>query len=321
MIQVNSKENYHFEQQIPERFILLFQSGFHNLSSLKQFNLPEIKMRKYFTLVTILLSILLINNVYSWGDKGHRLIAEKSFDFLPEEMNKFLQLNDEIIKHCIDPDYRKEKDRTEGPKHYIDIDFYPHFLEGRVIATLDSTIAVYGDSAVYEMGYLPWATYNTYQKLINAFKAGYRDSIILYASDLAHYVGDGFQPLHACLNYDGQLTNQKGLHSRYEIKMVDRYLEELRAEKLSANAVILNNIQRRIFDYIAGSNIYAPLIQNADKFSTDSGFYYNEDKFFQLLWFRTRYVTIQQMNSSALELASLYYTAWVNAGKPDLTNL
>jgi len=278
-------------------------------------------MKKHLTILTVILNIILITNVYSWGDKGHRLITEKSFAFLPADMQKFINLRDSVVYHCTDPDKRKDRDRTEGPKHYIDLDYYPHFLEGRTILTLDSITAVYGDSLAHELGYLPWATYNTYLKLIDAFKSGNRDSITFYASDLAHYVADGFQPMHACLNYDGQLTNQKGLHSRYEIKMVDRHLDELKNENIKAQSSLLTNIPGRIFDYITGSSIYSSIIVEADRFSTASGFYYNEDKFFDLLWFRTKYVTIQQMNSSALELASLFFTAWVNAGQPELTNL
>lgn len=278
-------------------------------------------MKKTTILFTILLNILFISNTYSWGEKGHRLITEKSFSFIPAEMQNFMKLKEQIIEHCIDPDLRKDSDRKEGPKHYIDIDFYPHFQEGRVILSLDSIETLYGDSTAWEMGYLPWATYSTYEKLIEAFKSGDKKNIILYASDLAHYVGDGFQPMHACLNYDGQLTNQKGAHSRYEIKMVDMHLEEIKAENINAKASVITNIPKRIFDYIAGANFYSTLVLAADKYATASGFYYNEDKFFNMLLFRTKFVTIQQINSSALELASLYYTAWVSAGKPDLKKL
>lgn len=271
--------------------------------------------------LSIILSVLIAGSTFSWGDKGHRLIAEKSFAFLPKEMKDFFKLKEEVILHCIDPDLRKDDDRTEGPKHYIDLDYYPHFLEGRTILTLDSMNAVYGDSLVLAMGYLPWATSQTYYKLVEALKKGDKQNIILYASDLAHYVGDGFQPMHACLNYDGQLTKQKGAHARYEIKMIDRHIDKLRAAEIKASAVQLTDIQERIFDYITGASIYADVIIDADRYATSAGFYYNEDQFYDLLWFRTKFLTIQQMNTSALELASLYYTAWISAGKPKLAKL
>ena len=45
---------------------------------------------------------------------------------------------------------------------------------------------------------------------------------MLYAAILAHYVADGHVPLHAVVNYDGQLTGQQGLHSRWEAELFER---------------------------------------------------------------------------------------------------
>ena len=87
--------------------------------------------------------------------------------------------------------------------------------------------AIYGDTMVTKQGILPWATLDTYNKLIQAFKDKNKDKVLLYTSDLGHYVGDGHQPMHTMLNYNGQLTGQKGVHARYEIKMVDKYIKDI----------------------------------------------------------------------------------------------
>ena len=50
-----------------------------------------------------------------------------------------------------------------------------------------------------------------------------RDDIKLFSAVVAHYIGDAFQPFHAALNYDGQLTGQQGVHARFETELFERY--------------------------------------------------------------------------------------------------
>ncbi len=43
----------------------------------------------------------------------------------------------------------------------------------------------------------------------------------------SHYVQDAHQPLHASNNYDGQLTGQRGIHSRFERDLFERFESRL----------------------------------------------------------------------------------------------
>ncbi len=56
----------------------------------------------------------------------------------------------------------------------------------------------------------------------------------LLAGPLAHYVGDLAMPLHVSENYDGQMTDQKGLHHYFEEAMVDQLYPELLSKVHSA---------------------------------------------------------------------------------------
>ncbi len=272
------------------------------------------KFSKIFVLL-FAVPVLLLNG---WGDKGHRLIAKHAMILLPSEVKLSDEIKNEITAHSKDPDYRKKEDPTEANKHYIDIDFYKEFLDGNMVYSKDSLAKIYGIDEVEKQGVLPWATQTTYSKLVEAFKSGKKEKIILYASDLAHYVGDGHQPQHATLNYNGEITNQKGIHFRYEIEMIDRYLPELENMLGKREPRYVENLEGHIFDYITESNYYCDLILSADKFSYEhSGKEFNED-YYRLLWNRTRYVTATVINEGAFELASLIYSAWVDAGKPGL---
>jgi hypothetical protein len=277
-------------------------------------------LKKIFStsLLIILLPTVL---VFGWGDKGHKIIAVFAMKQLPAQMKFSEEFKSEIVDHSVDPDNRKRDDKSEGSKHFIDIDFYKEFSDGIVIMSRDSLNKLYGEQVVTKEGILPWATEIAYFRLINAFKEKDKDKVLFYASDLAHYVADGHQPLHATVNYNGQLSDQKGVHFRYEIEMLDYYLPVV--EKNYNDQIpfyIVSSIPSMIFNYIAEANNYVELILSADKFAakkTDGKF---DSEFYRLLWFKTKYITMNEINSAALSLSSLIYSAWMDAGKPILEN-
>jgi hypothetical protein len=269
----------------------------------------------------VLIVIAFANFVFGWGDQGHKLINNKAVALLPTEMQAFTKWQDYITLHSVDPDNRKRDDKTEAPKHFIDIDFYKEFLNGKMVDDKKELTAVYGDSMVTKQGLLPWATLDTYNKLIQAFKDKNKDKVLLYSSDLGHYVGDGHQPMHTMLNYNGQLTNQKGVHARYEIKMVDKYIKEIEASITSANVRKIDVPFQFIFDYIADANSVQSVLLDADIVSSKMAGSNDNDEYLRLMWFKTKYVTEIQFNTAVSDFASLIYTAWLEAGKPDLNQI
>ncbi|MGK9477667.1 hypothetical protein [Melioribacter sp. OK-6-Me] len=276
-------------------------------------------MTKFKFFLTCFLFPFLLN--FAWGNEGHQLIAKHALNLISSEIGLSQDAINYIIEHSVDPDYRKKDDPDEPQRHFIDIDFYSEFLNGSMINSKETLKAIYGDSTVKKMGLLPWATSETFDKLVNAFKEKDRAKILLYSSDLAHYVGDGHQPLHATINYNGQLTGQKGIHFRYEIEMFNRYLNEIEANLKNGQVVELKApLLDVIFDYIYESNFEVDIILNADKKATQ---YSNNDenKYYELLWFRTRHLTIDKINQASIMLASMIYTAWLKAEKPVLSSL
>jgi hypothetical protein len=265
--------------------------------------------------------LFLFNTAYGWGDKGHALIARKAVELLPEEMNNFKEWGEYIEDHSSDPDKRKKEDPTEDPKHYIDIDYYREFRNGEMIYDKEILTGIYGDSIVTEYGVLPWATVEAYNSLVQALKDRNRDRILIYASDLAHYVADGHQPMHTVLNYDGQHSGQKGIHARYEIHMVDRYLDELENAFYKQSPFVVEDPLKYVFHYITTANIISESVFHSDLVAYGQTGSWDSDDYYKILWFRTKYITSQQMNNAAKALASLIYTAWNNAGKPDLNNV
>ena len=164
----------------------------------------------------------------SWGNVGHRIINRNATLSFPAKIDFLLYWADGLADHGSDADYRKGSDPTEANKHYIDIDNFPEFISnGQISQNFDSLIAMHGVDFLMQQGILPWAILETIDSLTAAFESYRWDGAMLFAADLGHYIGDAHMPFHLTRNYNGQYTNQTGVHSRYESRMIEKYDQEI----------------------------------------------------------------------------------------------
>ena len=170
-------------------------------------------------------SLFAVSGAFSWGGTGHKLINLKAVVHLPDSMAAFRADSLIFQSHASDADNAKGGPDTsffyEDQRHFIDIDGYPNFLN--LPHSLDSMIAIYGQSTVKDQGTNPWATVMVFDSLVAQLRRGDMAHAVLSMSDLGHYVGDGHQPLHCTDNYDGAITHNNGIHSRYETGMLGKY--------------------------------------------------------------------------------------------------
>ena len=277
-------------------------------------------------LIILSLIIVLISSFklsFAWGNKAHRLVNVRAVEMLPEEMNLMKSWKEYIGDRASDADIRRDNgsDKSETPKHFIDIDYYAEFLEGKMIQDKGQLISLYGEETVTKMGLLPWAALDAYNQLVQSFLEKNRDKVLIFTADLGHYVADGHQPFHTMLNYDGQLTDQKGIHGRYESEMVNRYIDQISNSLTTREVKYVAKPLDYIFDFLTASNFYSPIIFAADKIAYAQSDSHGSDNYYRLMWFRTKHVTINQLSDAARVLASLIYSAWVDAGKPNLAEL
>jgi len=284
------------------------------LHPFKNKNLFPLKNLFFSTLSLLALSILLI----SWGATGHSKISESSSMSFNPEMQDFQTWVTFLKDHASDADYRKSSDPTEGPKHYIDIDNYSEFAAtGRIPQTLDSISAIYGSSVVLDNGILPWATKASFDSLSNCMKRYDFARAKVFAADLGHYVGDGHMPLHITKNYDGQLSGATGIHSRYESTMINAYVSQI--IYTGENATEISDVSQYIFDYLYANNKFCDSVLNADTYAkTLSGGSTSSSTYKNALWDKTKSFTIPLFKEASNALASLIYTAWIQAGRPSL---
>ena len=127
-------------------------------------------------------------------------------------------------------DTRKHTDSLEAERHYLDLDDLraPDCMSGahrgpRPERSLQMRTAPNRrDGTVV----LPWNLEWAYHKLVEAWTPS--DSLPVdafavskAASDLGHYIADAHVPLHTTGNYNGQRTNQKGVHALWETQAVE----------------------------------------------------------------------------------------------------
>ena len=255
--------------------------------------------------------------IFGWGGSGHKLIVKHAMMLLPDEMKDFRQLSDYLISEASQPDRRKKYIKDEYPKHFIDIDFFKEFHLARMIEDKDSLSKIYGDSVVTVNGILPWVLRETYEQLVAAMKKKHKEKTKELMRDISHYLADAHQPMHTVLNYNGQLSGQTDIHSRYESEMVNAHLPEL--EKAFLNDLKPKKIadpSREFFQTVYRSNARSSILFASDKAAVaeTSGKY--DSLYYAILWFKTKYVTEEALQEAAEDIATIFYTAWLEAGKP-----
>lgn len=255
----------------------------------------------------------------SWGEKAHQKINTSCVNFFPVEISKLKSWAPILGDHASDADFRKKNDKSEFFKHFIDIDKYEDFdntqkIEENFVVACSN----YGKAKVIKEGILPWVTDSTYRALVQDFKSLNWEQAVLTAADLGHYVGDGFMPLHLTANYDGQLSNQTGIHRRYEETMIDRYIDQITFKPSVVKKV--TNVKSYIFRYIYNNYPYVGSLLQADSRAYEQAGNEYSDIYYENLWGKSKLYTIQLLQYSSKTLAELIYTAWIEAGKPQLPN-
>jgi len=282
-----------------------------------------------------------VTNAAAWGVWGHNHINRGAVLALPGEMGMFFYNHiDYITLESTVPDVRKYTmhDKAEFPRHYINLESYNYSSRKTMPKTVAAAIAKYGKDSVDKYGILPWHIQDMMDKLTKAIKSKHKAEILFLAADLGHYIGDGHMPLHTTDNHDGQLTGQKGIHAFWEIQLPELfgkgynfYVKDVR---------YIKNIEKAAWDLMDSTySLAEPMLAIEKKLKDDSP----EDKQYEMVDgkpLKTEFGSVvhtynyshvyhelldgmvERQMKRAIELtACLWYTAWVNAGRPDLSDL
>lgn len=177
--------------------------------------------------ITSVLIVLTTSSAFGWGSIGHQIVAYTGANSATEG-KLFWQSNLEPIRTISTvPDRLWKSSATkadEGLTHWFEIDSYYKPTEFSQIISFPSSysdaVSKYTEERIKVNGTAPWRIRQLYQLAFQAFKSGDTKSALQYVGVMSHYIGDLSQPLHVSINYDGQLTGNKGLHSYFETSVL-----------------------------------------------------------------------------------------------------
>ncbi len=301
-------------------------------------------MKKMITriLLSFVLTCSSLTLLFAWGTFGHQHINHAAVFALPEEMRMFFYNHiDFITEESTVPDLRKYtlRDKAENPRHFIDIEGFTNTPFDSFPRTMKAAAAKYDDKFLQDMGILPWYIVEMMEKLTKAFKEKRKTEILFLAADLGHYIGDANMPLHTSLNHDGQMTDQKGIHALWEARIPELFGNSYNFKV--NGAVYLNDVTVATWDMIKHSHSLADTllliernlkanypkekiyIMGADGkvLKNKFGAITHTFEYAQAYHTALNGMVQNQMRHAIQDLANYWYTAWVNAGKPDLSEL
>ncbi len=265
--------------------------------------------------------------VSGWGFGAHKFIADRMIELLPPGLKPlFEKRRAYIVERSVDPDlWRTAGWVEEAPNHFLDLDhdaFGPYPFEG-LPRDYAAAVQKFGKEFIHEQGLLPWRVQEFYGMLQREFDSlkrkpapGYAtDNIVLYAAILSHYVADGHVPLHSVVNYNGQLTRQEGLHSRWESELFDRHRARLTIAPAAPKGVA--NPRDFMFDVLLASNRNSKNVLESDQ-KAAAGREFYDDAYFNAFAAGTLPVLERRLNESITGVAAIIIGAWEQAGKPAL---
>lgn len=298
------------------------------------------KLLSRIILILVCLAAIPLKAEAPWGFFAHKRINELAVFTLPTELFGFYKDNIHFItEHAVDPDKRRYGVKGEAPRHYIDIDHYckhdsscnPFDLVPR---RWNDAVAKFSEDTLMEYGIVPWHISNMTYRLTKAFEEKNIKRILRTSAEIGHYIGDAHVPLHTTENYNGQMTGQYGIHGFWESRLPELYEPDY--DFFVGKAKYVESPLDKAWDVVEASHTALDSVLRFEKelteeFDEDDKFSYEERgrmivkvysaEFSNAYHLRLNGQVERRMKEAIITVGSLWYTAWVNAGQPNLDEI
>ncbi len=243
----------------------------------------------------------------AFGPIAHQAVAAEAIEALPGGVKTFYKAHRlEMNSLALEPSFP-----DEGSERRFPIDRVMPFPFLDLELTEKAYVASRGESP----GRLPWLIQESYARLVEAFKARDRAKILAESDVLLGLVTDFSNPLAVTDNADGQKTEMHGLWARFSLKLPEAMQRRL---KLDAEAArFLDAPDRQILWMLVGTYVWVDNLLYAEALAKRGQTGYGE-RYFEALEVRAGPILRNSLSQAATSAASYWYTAWTNAGRPDL---
>lgn len=294
-------------------------------------------MKKIIFTFFLLTTFHILGN--SWGFFAHQRINRLAVFSLPPEMFTFYKYYiTYITENAVNPDKRRYAVEGEAPRHYIDIDVYDEFYNDSALYKMPrywkQAIETHTEDTLQAYGIVPWHINVMRYRLTKAFENKDVKRILRISSDLAHYIADSNVPLHTTVNYNGQLTNQKGIHGFWESRLPELYFDTYNL--FVGQATYIKNPQMEAWEAVTNAHVAKDSVLDFErtltlKFPEDKKYTIEERNGINVRTYSKPFSRAyhnmlngqveRRMRASIKMIADFWYTCWVDAGQPDLTQL
>ncbi|HEY4653074.1 MAG TPA: zinc dependent phospholipase C family protein [Cyclobacteriaceae bacterium] len=270
---------------------------------------------------------------FAWGFFAHQRINRLAVFTLPPKMLGFYKKNIAYVTEAaVNPDKRRYAIEGEAQRHYIDLDHYGDSALNRLPRYWESAVDRFTEDTLQAYGILPWHIYRTYYQLKDAFLVRDPEKILRISADIGHYIADAHVPLHTTQNYDGQLSGQTGIHAFWESRLPELFAGGYNF--FVGKASYLDNPQLAAWKAVASAHHALDSVLGNEKALSlrAKGKYSFETKGRQTQRVYSREyaeayhdllagMVERQMRRAIRLTGDFWFTAWVDAGQPDLNSL
>jgi hypothetical protein len=295
-------------------------------------------MKGKFLILPALLAFLIASVAFKpfWGFYAHQKITRLAVFTLPPKLVGFYKKNIEYLtENAVNPDKRRYIVKDEAPKHYIDLDIYPDSVRKKLPGLFwNEAVKIYTEDTLMAYGIVPWQIQKMKYQLTEAFTKKDLKQILRISADLSHYIADANVPLHTTHNYNGQMTNQVGIHAFWESRLPELFSEDY--DYFTGSAEYVKNPSKRAWNAVLTANAGLDSVltfekQLSSKTPEDKKFTIEErngitvrnySREFSGDYHRLLQSQVErQMRASVKMIGDFWYTCWVDAGQPDLGTL
>ncbi|MGI2262100.1 zinc dependent phospholipase C family protein [Candidatus Cardinium hertigii] len=271
---------------------------------------------------------------WPWGFFAHKQINRYAITTLPPAMFAFYKPHLTFLtEKSIDPDKRRYVVKGEASKHFIDMEHYQTSLLDRQKLLFEQAVEKYGAKAVETHGQLPWAILHVHKQLTEAFREKDIAKILQKSADLGHYIADAHVPLHTTQNYNGQMTDQEGIHALWETRLPILFFDTYNF--FVGQAVYIKDLLSHIWHIVLASHALVEEVLHLEKelsaqYPMVAKYSFEQDGQLLKKEYSVAFATIYhqalqgqveaRLQQSIKEVGNFWLTAWINAGSPNLND-
>ena len=181
-------------------------------------------------------------------------------------------------------------------------------------------------------GILPYHLQAMYRRLIRAFEAQDTERILRLSAEFGHYIGDAHVPLHTTTNYNGQLTGQRGIHAFWESRVPELFADA-EYDYFVGAAKDIEAPEPYFWNVVLESHLLVDSVLLIEKdlsrrIPEDRQYCYDERlgrtvriqcrEYAAAYQARLNGMIEDRMRDAIRSVGSVWYSAWLAAGKPAL---